>query len=671
MKSIRLLLLLLLNFLAWAAVPRAAEPAANAGAPMAITINSWIPDDKVDAEAKLAVLKQLGVTSIQTYIYWNKVEKTPGVLNWSEYDAEVRLYQKYGLKWVPFVIAGPWYATPEFVRKDPEITMYRCLDHDRDGGMPSLWSPKLKGYVRDYLRKFAEHYRPMGVLESVNIGITGDYGEAIYSAIGNWPGAYHSHYGYWCGDALAVADFQTHLRQLYPGGVNELNHAWLTRYATFSEIHPFLPSHAPSERAWQEMLAWYRGAMTDWSEFWLSTTRELFPGTDIYLCTGGDMAPEHGADFSAQAKIAAKYGAGVRVTNEASSYPSNVRLTRMVASAGRFYGAYFGNEPAAIVTPDGILGRQFNALTSGARQLFTYMTGDMVAKQPDGTYAPGPSGLHYLHYRELMRVQQPQLDVAVYQSNPLMTDQWYDRNDLGDIASAIRRFVDYDFVDDRLIRDGALKDKRLLLVYNNKSLAADVLERIRDWVKGGGIAFFFSSRGTDLDGHKGGYDSLLGLTPEADEMTGINLIKVRDPKAYPSIAPLTDLFGTVALTGQTKDCEILLGMEYSDQLGVAWRHPLGAGQVYAYFGPMDLKVQEMSWVTAKQLPLRFLRDSLRRCIAEGKLKQEPPTLNLDVPDVYKVQTAAGLWVLNLQATSQTIQIGGKPVEVPAKSITLH
>lgn len=664
-------LFLLLPVLLLSAALRATEPAPNSGAPMAITINSWLNDDKVDVEARLAVLKQLGVTSIQSYIYWNKVEKTPGVLDWSEYDAEVRLYQKFGLKWVPFVIAGPWYATPEFVRKDPAITMYRCLEHDREGGMPSLWSPKLKVYLRDYLRKFAEHYRSMGVLESVNIGITGDYGEAIYSAIGNWPGAYHSHYGYWCNDALAVADFRAHVRNLYPAGVAALNQAWQTHYASFDDVHPFLPTHAPSERAWQEMLAWYRGAMTDWAEFWLGTTRELFPGTDIYLCTGGDMAPEHGSDFSAQAKVAAKYGAGIRITNEASSYPANVRLTRMVASAGRFYGAYFGNEPAAIVTPDGILGRQFNALTSGARQLFTYLTTDMVAKQPDGSYAPGPSGLHYLHHKALMRVQQPQVDVAVYQSNPLMTDQWYDRNDLGDIASAIRRFVDYDFLDDHLIRDGALRDKRVLLVYNNKVMAADVLARIREWVEGGGVAFFFASHGVDLDGRKEAYDSLLGLTAAADEVTGINLIKPRNPKAYPSIASLTDVFGTSALTGQTKDCEILLGMEYSDTLGVAWRHPLGAGQVYAYFGPMDLKVEEQNWNTAKQLPLRFLRDSLRLCIAEGHLKQEPPSLNLDVPDVYKVQTAAGLWVLNLQATSQTIPIGGKPVEVPAKSITLH
>ena len=39
------------------------------------------------------------------------------------------------------------------------------------------------------------------------------------------------------------------------------------------------------------------------------------------------MAPEHGSDFSAQAKLAAKYGAGIRITNESSSFAHNFRLT--------------------------------------------------------------------------------------------------------------------------------------------------------------------------------------------------------------------------------------------------------------------------------------------------------------------------------------------------------
>jgi hypothetical protein len=319
--------------------------------PMEITVCSISHTEK-NADEKLELLRQMGVTSVQTYIYWNKVEKEPGVMDWSEYDADVALFKKHGLKWVPFVIAGPWYVTPEFVRRDPQVVMLRCLEHGRESAIPSLWGPRLREYVREYLRKFAAHYGPQNVLESVNLGITGDYGEAIYSVIGNWPGEYHSHGGFWCGDSLAVADFQRAMKDLYAGDIARLNAAWRTQHASFEDLRPFLPDQAPSPRARLEFLRWYRDSMTAYARFWLAAAREFFPQTEIYLCTGGDMAPEHGSDFSAQAKAAAQYQAGIRITNEASSFTQNVALTRLVASACRHYGAYFGHEPAAAVTPE-------------------------------------------------------------------------------------------------------------------------------------------------------------------------------------------------------------------------------------------------------------------------------------------------------------------------------
>ena len=139
---------------------------------------------------------------------WNKVEKEPGKLDWSDYDADAALFKKHGIRWVPFIIAGPWYVTPEFVRRDAEMVMLRCLEHGRESAIPSIWCPRLRDYVRGYLQKFAQHYLPMDILESINLGISGDYGEAIYSVLGNWPGEYHSHGGFWCGDRLAAADFR-------------------------------------------------------------------------------------------------------------------------------------------------------------------------------------------------------------------------------------------------------------------------------------------------------------------------------------------------------------------------------------------------------------------------------------------------------------------------------
>lgn len=527
----------------------------------------------------------------------------------------------------------------------------------------------MRDYVRAYLREFAAHYRPMGVIESVDLGITGDYGEAIYSVIGNWPGAYHSHLGYWCGDALAVADFRQVMRNLYPGGIAALNQAWGSHYASFDEVQPFLPARAPSERAWQEFLGWYRGAMTAYADFWMQTAREAFPDTDLYLCTGGDMAPEHGSDFSAQAKVAARYGGGVRITNEASSFPMNVRLTRLVGSAGRFYGAYFGHEPAAIVTAPGMLGRLFNAVTSGARQLFFYYSLPTVMAEKDGRLVPGPGGRYHETYRDLMKTVRPVVETAVYQPNPAVAETRADREEFTDVAGQIRRFVDYDFVDDHLIEDGALRGKTILIVVAADVMDAATTARIEQWARSGGVVFLLDRRSADWDGRTAAFDALAGLTPQTDKVEGISELVVDRPQALPSIAALTEVYVFRGFTALQADCEPLLSMRYDPKIRVAWRRKLGAGAVCAYFGPMDLRQPEQNWTVAQKLPLRFIRDSIQACVAEGLLKKEPPTLNLTVPDLYKVQTDAGLWILNMGNESQKIDLEGQPVEVPALSIT--
>ena len=647
-----------------------ADPVEKSGTPMAVTVCMGIGvshGDK-DIDERLEVLKRMGVTSIQTIVDWSKIEKTPGVLDWSDYDADVALFKQHGLKWVPFVIAGPWWMTPEFVRQDPQIVKLRCLEDGRDSAIPSIWSPRMREYVRTYLQKFAGHYQPMGVIESVDLGISGDYGEAIYSVIGNWPGAYHSHAGYWCGDALAVADFRQSVRDLYPGGIAALNQAWGAHYASFDEVQPFLPAKAPSERAWQEFLRWYRGAMTACADFWMQTAREAFPRTDLYLCTGGDMSPEHGSDFSAQAKVAARYGGGVRITNEASSFPMNVRLTRMVDSAGNFYGAYAGHEPAASVTAAGMLGRLFNAVTSGARQLFYYYNTPTVVAEQDGRLVPGDGGKYYHRYRELLRTVRPVVETAVYFPNSSVSETRQDRQDFSDLASQIRHFVDYDFVDDHLIQDGVLRDKSILIVANANVVDAATTARIEQWARDGGVVFLLDRRSTDWDGRTAAFDALVGFTPQTDKVEGIAGLIVEQPRALPSIAALSEVYVTQGFTALQADCEPLLAMNYDPKVKVAWRRKIGAGAVYAYFGPMDLKQNEQDWKVAQKLPLRFIRDSIQTGVAEGILKHEPPTLNLSVPDLYKVQTDTGLWILNMGSDNQKIEVDGKPVEVPALSI---
>ena len=600
---------------------------------------------------------------VQTYIFWNKVETKPGLYDWTEYDADAALFKAHGLKWVPFVIAGPWYVTPEFVRKDPGMIFFRCLEHGRDSGVPSLWSPRLRQRIREYLAAFAAHFRPMGVLESVNLGISGDYGEAIYPVIGNWPGAYHSHPGFWCGDALAAADFRRAVGELYRGDLAALNRAWKSAYASFDDIVPFLPSRAPSERAYQEFLRWYRGAMTAWSDFWLGAAREVFPDEDLYLCTGGDMAPEHGSDFSAQAKVAAAHGGFLRITNEASSFPMNVRLTRLVGTAGRFYGAGFGHEPASAVTPVGTLGRLFNAVVSGARQLFLYNTPELMGEK-EGALAAGEGGAYLREYAAFRAIRKPRVDVALYHPNPTSGQTGRDRQDWSDLASALRRLVDVDFLDDRLILDGALARSSVLVLAGAAVMDAPVLAAVGRWVAAGGVLFILDCRPIDWDGSTASFDALAGFVPETDEIVGITEMTVEDPPALPSIASRPGIFLTRAFTGLASDIRPLLAMRFEPRGKGAWRRSIGKGLVFAYFGPMDLRREEQDWMEAHNVPLRFLQDGIRAAVALGTLKREPAGLNLTEPDCFLAETDDGLWALNMGTKAR--RFGG--VEIPAASI---
>jgi hypothetical protein len=634
--------------------------------PLEVTVCSVSHEDK-DAEARLELLKQMGVTSIQTYIYWNKVEKERGVMDWSEYDADVALFKKHGLRWVPFIIAGPWYVTPEFVWRDPAITMLRCLEHGRESAIPSLWSPRLRDYVQDYLAKFAAHYLPQDVLESINLGITGDYGEAIYSVIGNWPGEYHSHGGFWCGDALAASDFRRTIRELYGDDIAVLNRGWKSSYKSFEEVLPFLPANAPSPRARLEFLRWYRDSMTKYADFWLSTARTLFPNTEIYLCTGGDMAPEHGSDFSAQAKAAAKYGAGIRITNEASSFPQNVALTRLVGSACRYYGAYFGHEPASAVTPVGMLGRMFNAATSGARQLFLYSTPELITER-EGKPAIGEGGQFHIRYREWQRTAIPIIEVAFLYPTSSDTHALRDYGTFRDLTADIRRFVDLDLLDERLVQDGALAGKSVLIMAGADTLEAGTLAKISAWVSDGGVLFVLDSRPADWDGGTKAFDNLVGLTQKSDEIRGITDLVVNAADRFPSIVSLPSVFVTRAFTELAADTQPLLSMRYTAQGKVAWRRNLGKGRVYAYFGPMDLKQREDSWMLAYNLPARFLKDGIQDAVLDGVLKKVPLSLNLSAPNVYLVETVDGLMALNMGDSSRKIEYPGGGLEIPGQAI---
>jgi len=438
-------------------------------------------------EASMPALKSLGVTSHEGYVRWNLCEPEPGRFDWSVYDKFVAVYKRHKLKWVPFLIVGSAYSLPDWYYKKPGSQGYVCLEHGQESDVQSLWNPKLREHVARFIRAFCERYRDEGIIESILLGVTGNYGEAIYVATGNdWTadihGPYHTHGGFWAGDKYAVESFRVWLIRKY-GGTSPLRDAWGESVHNINEVTPFLKRDAPNERAWLDFCDWYIHSMTEWSRFWLRETRKHFPKGDIYLCTGGHAPPEHGANFGDQCKIAAEVDGGVRITNEGSDYRANFSLTRWVASAGRQYGAYFSFEPAGAVDANGVVARIYNATASGARGLHYYFP---------NLFDTEAARQNFVQWGGQFWQRRPIVEMAVYYPQ---THVKLNGNDFLDYAQPLRDRFDFDFMSDEQILDGGLKGVRALILLHGNVSEEKVWREVLAWVRGGGLLLYPSGMG--------------------------------------------------------------------------------------------------------------------------------------------------------------------------------
>jgi len=450
-------------------------------------------------ESQAALFKTLGVTSVESYVTWESVEPEKDKWNWEQWDKQVEILKKYGLKWVPFLIAGPAYATPKWFRESDQHIGAVCLEHNIASKIESIWNPHLPQWIERFIAAFAQRYAGTGVIESVLLGITGDYGEAIFPVWGGgWtfqiPGVYHTHPGYWCGDPYARESFKKAMKEEY-GTIEKLNSAWGTSFPSFDDVEfpplevtggiredaptpagTFFPKDAQSRRRWLDFLNWYRGEMTRWADWWLATTKKYFPDTEVYLCTGGDAVPPHGSDFAEQCKVAAKNKCGVRITNEGSDYAFNFYLTHWVASAGKFYDAFYGFEPASGVNEKGIVARIYNVVAAGAKQLHEYNNNIIGSGKRMEIFRE--------NYPYLGETLSPKVDLAVFYPKISLAIRWAD---FPERVVLLRDILDVDFLDETMLRDGALKNYKFFLIIAGQFMEEGDLAILRKWVEEGGI----------------------------------------------------------------------------------------------------------------------------------------------------------------------------------------
>ena len=638
-----------------------------------------VPKTRDGASQALRSYKQVGVTSIQTYIFWNEIEKEPGVYDWTQYDDEVKLYQEHGLKWIPFIILGPFYTTPDWVRKITGDKFYRCLEHGREGGAISLWNQTLRPLIDRFMAAFAAHYLPKDILESVLLGITGDYGEAIYPVFGNWPLDYHTHYGFWCGDEFAIRDYEGFLRKRY-GDVQQLNNDLHTHFPAFDAIRPVLRKDA-TWKQWLVQMEWYRNSMNVYAEFWMETAKQHFPDVPIYLCTGGRGKDCEGSDFSLQAKTCAPFNARIRITNESSDYFVNFISTRLVASACKFYGIGYGFEPCSATTARGMLARVFNVLSSGAEQLFDYVNNNLEYTESAG-FTKKKSFAVLGKYQSLLqsgRFANPQVDVAILIPNT----QWTLDGDTYpapfiEKTKQLRALIDFDFVDERMVADGALKRYRYLITYFTSIVDGAIIPNLIDWVNGGGI-FITTGRLETVDGPSEKLDRLIGLAQEHDEVWGVQRNDVlvpeflrsvlRSDKPYITKRGFINFVETVAVLAQFQGKNPFdpTNQAEAHRRGASiWCNRYGGGLSFVYTGPMGIDLD--TWMEDPTMYTRLIQDCLFNITAFDAAWKNLLQLHAAGNDVFATQFADGVLVVNLSDAGVIWEYHQRQYTIPSNEI---
>ena len=597
-----------------------------------------VPDfNRPDMPDILRQIKESGATSVQIYTFWRDFEPdAEGAFEWDYFDRQVRMIKDAGLKWVPFILMGPKYAAPTWWLSDPRHVGLVCLEHGKTSPIDSIWSEGIRCQVDRVLRAFAEHYLPWDVLESVQPGICGDYGESIMPVHGNWAGDYHTHAGFWCGGEDAAVSFRAAMERKY-GAVGALNKAWNSHYAGFGEIKPFLPHRATSRTALFDDLEWYKDSMTEFVDFWLATCRKYFHDTPLYMCVGGNEEPEHASDFAAQAKVCAKYNAGLRLTNECNRFFDNFFLTSYTHSACEFYGACLGLEPVGPLTPEGVGARMFGSAVYGNRQIMYYYGN--IYKTPSGEdesiYDKRTEA--FMRYLPFLTERRTDCDAAFFWPGRVGALGHGIPDGIGPIVTYIRRITTIMPVNERMILDGALDRYKLLIVPINGFTDRAVLLRIADYVKAGGVVFAIGRMVDSELVPVPEYDELFGITSDSDIGSGGAHYRITDAGRFPKLAELgaySAYMGWIGLSPET------IRIAHSDFVPNAYSGttiaamdsmfmreypaPNGkTGAAIAYFGPLEFGYDPQMLGAQRPVFPTVLREIVTKYTASKALDTQP------------------------------------------------
>lgn len=425
-------------------------------------------------------MKSVSVTASCDYIAWCRAEPEPGTWDWSFYDRNERVLHENGLQYNVFC----WvHFPPKWFMDTPEYVPYRCVEHDKPIQQTSIWAPGTLRIFERFYKELAAHFGDR--IDFLRLAMPVEYGEIGYpNGMTNWlVKQEHKHAGFWCNDHFARADFKTVMKRRYRA-ISKLNQTWSTDFKSFDELE--FPDVAkdrskfkdpldmtPGERRWiLDFIGWYYDSQTEFARKAVGIVRKYFPGKEIIVSMGyGSQLTVYGNDDVGVSKMC-------RDMKVACQTPGNIPYFCMksLSSPCLFYGVRYFTEPPGSMSPNQEVDRIWSDASCGTQTYFDYPGNFLGAKDV------------LAKYKDYLDGSQAIVDVAVFfptADHRLRNEDWPRCTIVG--ANVLRELLDYDLVDERMIRDGALDKYKLLLAYDGNVVQAKTLPHLERWLKDGGI----------------------------------------------------------------------------------------------------------------------------------------------------------------------------------------
>jgi hypothetical protein len=444
-----------------------------------------VPDDSEklhyqERDKYLALAKTFNISGIEEYIGWAAAEPEQGKPKWDVYRQDAAAIRGAGCIFIPYL----WIQNlPTWVRNDSKYVYASNVATGLDTGALSIFAPET---LAAYDRLYGEAQREIGdSIDILRIGSPYDYGECAYPA-GAASFAFpmkNMESGFWVNEAPARAHFKASMKSKYTT-IDALNAAWGTTFSDFEKLD--YPKDISHPRYWLDFVSWYHQGFTERMGKIVDVAQKHFPQTPININIGWPYEKINlGADISGLIKMAGAKHIYLRTpTGPAVSF----LCIKRVATAARHYApASFSSEPVdGNARCDQMALAYFKDLTTGVKWHFDY----------GANYGRCKESL--ADYRAVwMEGEYPKVDTALfYPTTAHYLENWNNWKGNGfnggypeglqKYAEDLRDRIDYDVVDERLVRDGFLDAYRVLIWPTGNVVEAATLRKMKAWIENGG-----------------------------------------------------------------------------------------------------------------------------------------------------------------------------------------